>query len=349
MNDLSEAQILDLPSSLKPSLNHFSTTIPAPSYQRASTEWLSECGYGVAFHWTAHTIPERGSPLPFPQAVEKFQLESFLTSVKESGAGYVIFTATHALHRPPCPNPVIDALLPGRTCERDLIGEIADGLEKMGKHLIVYYNHSCNHKEDLEWEHAIGYHGTDKSRFTQNFCDIIEWMGKKYGSKIKGWWYDSCWALDPRGPLDDVTTDLQGYQFPWEKLTKASKQGYSDRLVTYNPGLNESFLLTDHQDYWAGEMDSLKIVPHNKIHHLNGLPWHGWMCLDNKDWVHGKVNTRLAVPQFERQAVLDYLKSCIRYRAPVCFNLDIVQNGTVSPHSVNMLSGIHKELEMDQR
>jgi hypothetical protein len=346
MNDISEVAVLENFPRAKQARGHLSENFHVNSYQRASSDWMSDCHYGVAFHWTAQTIPEFGSPVPFQKAVEKFKLDQFLASVEESGAGYVIFTATHALHRPPCPNPVIDALLPGRTSERDLIGEIADGLNKIGKHLIVYYNHSCNHKEDLEWEHAIGYHGKDKVQFTQNFCDIIEWMGKKYGPKIKGWWYDSCWALDARGPLDDVTTDLHGYQFPWEKLTQASKQGYSDRLVTYNPGLNESFLFTEHQDYWAGEMDSLKIVPQHRIHERNGLPWHGWMCLDNKDWVHGKVNTKLAAPQFERQDVLRYLKNCSSHRAPVCFNLDIVQDGTVSPHSIKMLSGINQELKL---
>ena len=81
---------------------------------------------------------------PFSEAVARFRLDEFLNEVDSSGADYVIFTATHALQMLPCPHPIVDSILLVRTAERDLLGELAKGLEALGKKLIVYYNHSCN-------------------------------------------------------------------------------------------------------------------------------------------------------------------------------------------------------------
>ena len=50
---------------------------------------------------------------------------------------------------------------------------------------------------------------------------------------------------------------MTGFQFPWERFTVAAKVGHPARLVTYNAGVNQAFLYTTHQDYWAGELLNL--------------------------------------------------------------------------------------------
>ena len=140
----------------------------------------------------------------------------------------------------------------------DFIGEYAvrygknldpcHALAAKGMPLLVYYNHSCNGKQDAPWEKAVGYDGRDKQRFAQNLMDIVGWMGERYKDKIKVWWFDSPDSLDPRGPHNSVTTDMTGFQFPWERFTLAAKLGFPGRLVTYNPGVAKTFLYTTHQD-----------------------------------------------------------------------------------------------------
>ena len=57
-------------------------------------------------------------------------------------------------------------------------------------------------------------------------------------------------------------------------IHRGGKAGYPARLVTYNPGLGQSFLYTTHQDYRSGEMLHLKSAP--KARYLeNGLQWFG--------------------------------------------------------------------------
>ncbi len=305
-------------------------------YKTADTTWFANCRYGISFHWTAQTSPRQGAALPFRQAVANFKLAGFLDSVQESGADYVIFTATHALHTLPCPNDITESILPGRSCERDLIGEIADGLGKMGKHLIVYYNHSCNGNDDPDWQHAVGYHDPDKRRFVNNLCAIVSSMGQRYGTRLKGWWFDSSYSLDPRGPINSVSTDMTGFQFPWEQWAQAAKTGFPDRLVTFNSGISEPFLYTRHQDYWAGEMVNLNDPPTSRLA-PNGLQWHGWTCLDDRDWVWNSRKPAEPPPFYNYHVLSSFLKQCAANHAPMTFNVAISQEGIVSAKAVAAL------------
>ena len=93
-------------------------------YVRANTDWLAKCRFGIGVHWTAQTVPRHGDPLPFQRAVDAFKLKEFVEQVRYAGADYVLFTAAHALQMLPAPHPVIERLLRGRTCERDLLAEL---------------------------------------------------------------------------------------------------------------------------------------------------------------------------------------------------------------------------------
>ena len=307
-----------------------------PSYRRANTDWLAKCRYGVGVHWTAQTAPRHGEPAPFQRAVDEFKLQEFVGQVRHTGADYVLFTATHALHLLPAPHPVLDRILPGRTCPRDLIGELADALAAAGLPLLVYWNHSCNGWQDAAWRQAVGYDARDKNILARNLAELVAWMGERYGRKIKAWWFDSPYSLDSRGPYKAVTTDMAGFRFPWEQFTVAAKQGFADRLVTYNPGIAATYLYTTHQDYWAGEMVNLK-APATSRHLSNGLQWFGWTCLEDRAWVHSQRNTEVPQPLYRDEEVLAFVRACNRHQAPMTFNIGIYQDGVMATASVEQL------------
>jgi len=305
-------------------------------YTRANTDWLAKCRYGIGVHWTAKTVPRHGDPLPFQQAVDAFQRKRFVEQVRDAGADYVLFTAAHAMQMLPAPHPVIDKLLPSRTCKRDLLGELADALAVHGLPLLVYWNHACNHQGDPPWRKAVGYDGPDLNVFADNLIDIVAWMGERYKDKIKAWWFDSPYSLDPRGPHNSVTTKLNGFLFPWERFTVAAKTGHAARLVTYNAGIGETYLYTTHQDYWAGELVDLK-TPAQSRFLKNGLQWFGWTCLDFRAWVHTKRNTEIPKPLYSDEEVIGYVRQCNRHQAPMTFNVGIYQDGTMADASVEQL------------
>ena len=313
------------------------------SYKRANTDWLAKCRFGIGVHWTAQTVPRSGPSKPFQKAVSEFDLEGFVKAVEYTGADYVLFTAAHALQMLPAPHPVIDKILPDRTCKRDLIQELADALAAKGKHLIVYYNHSCNHKQDSPWEQAVGYHTPNKEQFAKNLMDIIGWMSERYKEKIKAWWFDSPYSVDPRGPHNSVTTDMSGFQFPWEKFTEVARLGYPQRLVTYNAGVAQDFLYTTHQDYWAGELVNLNTPP--KSRYLdNGLQWFGWTCIEDRRWVHMKLDTPIPPPLYSDEQVINFVQACNKHTAPMTFNVGIYQDGTMASASVEQLHRLNVAL-----
>lgn len=305
-------------------------------YTRANTDWLAKCRYGIGVHWTAQTVPRHGEPLPFQQAVDAFKLKAFVEQVRHAGAAYVLFTAAHALQMLPAPHPMIDRLLPGRTCQRDLIGELADALATYGLPLLVYWNHSCNGRDDPQWRKAVGYDGRDKTALAGNLIDIVQEMGQRYGKRIRAWWFDSAYSLDARGPHNSVTTDMAGFQFPWERFTVAAKKGFPDRLVTYNAGVAQTYLYTSHQDYWAGELVNLNAPPTGR-YLSNGLQWFGWTCLDYRGWVHTKRNAEIPKPNYSDDEITAFVRACNGHQAPMTFNVGIYQDGTMAPASVEQL------------
>jgi hypothetical protein len=313
---------------------------PSP-YHQANTDWLAACDFGLSVHWTARTVPRAGRQLSFQDAVDQFDLDRFLQAVDTSGAAYVIFTATHALQMLPCPHPVVDKILLGRTTTRDLLGEIARALAARGKPLIVYYNHSCNVGDDPAWEQAVGYHDETNDRFIENLCDVVRWLGESYGDLIKAWWFDSSYSIDPRGPNNTVTGNFKS--FPWEELTRAAKAGLPERLIAYNAGIGDQFLYTTHQDFWAGEMVNLATPPTGR-YLSNGLQWHGWTCLDDARWVYEDPSTAPHPPLYSDRELLDFLSLCRRHRAPMCFNLLAFQDGSVFEESVAQLARIRHAL-----
>lgn len=312
-------------------------------YVRANTDWLADCRFGIGVHWTAQTVPQTGRPKSFQDAVTDFDLSKFMAAVEYAGADYVLFTAAHALQMLPAPHPVLDRILPGRTCKRDLLAELADALTARQKLLLVYYNHSCNQGNDRAWEQAVGYHAPDKRQFADNLLDIVSWLGNRYKAQIKAWWFDSPYSLDPRGPNNSVSTDLNGFQFPWESFTVAAKAGYGERLVTYNAGVNETFLYTTHQDYWAGELVNLETPP--KSRYLdNGLQWFGWTCLEDRAWVHWTCDTPIPSPLYTDEQVYRFVHTCRHQRAPMTFNVGVYQDGTLADASVEQLHRLHLAL-----
>jgi alpha-L-fucosidase len=313
------------------------------NYQRANTDWLAKRRYGIGVHWTAQTVPRNGDPLPFQRAVDAFKLKDFVDQVRYAGADYVLFTAAHALQMLPAPHPLLDDILPGRTCKRNLLEELADALAAHGLPLLVYYNHSCNGKDDPPWRKAVGYDGQDKNVLAKNLIDIVAWMGERYKDKIKAWWFDSPYSLDRRGPHNSVTTDMTGFQFPWEQFTVAAKAGYPARLVTYNAGVAQTFLYTTHQDYWSGELVNLKSPAKSRFLD-NGHQWFGWTCLDFRGWVHTERNTGIPKPLYSDEEIISYVRTCNSHQAPMTFNVGIYQDGTMAEASVEQLRRLGKAL-----
>ncbi len=294
-------------------------------YQRADFSPLRGAGYGVGFHWTTASAPPRGEALPHDAAIKAFDVAAFVQQVKETGAGYVLFTATHSKHYFCGPHPEIDKILPGRTCERDLLMELADALRAEGLRLVMYYN-SGIHANDPEWRRAVG--AEDKSsatRFFDAWVRVIGWIGERYGPRVCALWIDGGYELDAFEHT------------PWEDMTQAAKAGFPDRLVCYNPGIERHHLYTPCQDFWAGEVCRLNYIPRGERTPA-GLPWHAFVSWHGDSrkpgcgfWVMDETNRGLDWFSPPAEYAWRFLQTFQRVGGAVTFNLFCYQDGSIYP------------------
>ncbi len=129
---------------------------------------------------------------------------------------------SHAYQYFPAPLQSLDKILPGRTTRRDLIGELADELQKRNMRLMLYYH--LGTFEDTQWLQATKFWDTDTSELFR--------IGKRLSVK----------------PASDTATDWQvgGLMMesrpitiaahPGNRLLKPRRAGNANRLISFNVG-----------------------------------------------------------------------------------------------------------------
>jgi len=305
------------------------------SYKRADFAPLRDTVYGLGFHWTTWTAPREGELLPFDEAVERFDVGAFVQQAVDCGAGHVLITSCHELQYLPTPNPFVEALLPGRTCKRDLLMEIADGLIEADIKFCLYYHHGTDgaHQDPTWWE-ACGAGLADQSLFYDNYCNIVGWIGDHFGTKVSALWFDAGYSLIARGDV------------PWERLTETAKQGNPNRLICYNSGIENHTMYTPLQDYWAGEVVGVKFRPQGMLTPA-GLPWYTFTALhplpaspDCGEWGINMGNQHLEVPAPGLEETVDYIKAFQSCEGCVTFNMLCYQDGTIYAPDLKLMKQV---------
>lgn len=294
---------------------------------RADTSWFQNARYGMMVHWTKQSMPLRGDQKSYEQAVADFDVEAFADTMKSTGAGFVVVTTSHAMQYFPAPIKALDAIIPGRTTTRDLPADLAAALKKRGMKLFLYFHLGAT--DDPDWLKASGFWESDTTKFFSNWKSIVSEVGERYGERLAGWWFD------------DGATNYYYRSAPWESLAKASKAGNPQRLVTFNAWeLNNP---TQFHDYCTGEacydprgIDAL-LTSESMGRYPSGT--HAGLqasaCLiSDSNWVHGGRDTAPSGPRWNVDQLTELLKGFIAHKNVPIFNLEITQDGQLSPESV---------------
>jgi len=294
---------------------------------RADPTWFQNARYGMMVHWTKQSMPLNGDPKPYAQAVADFDVEAFADAMKSTGAGFVVVTTSHAMQYFPAPIKALDAIIPGRTTARDLPADLAAALNKRGLKLFLYFHLGAS--DDAEWLKASGFWETDTSKFFGNWKSIISEIGERYGDKLAGWWFD------------DGATNYYYRSAPWEALDKAAKVGNPQRLVGFNAW--ELCNPTEFHDYCTNEggADPRGIEPlltpasngrYPSGSHA-GLQASACLIADST-WLHTSKNTPPSGPRWNADQLAELLKGFIALKNVPIFNLEITQDGQLSPQSL---------------
>lgn len=160
---------------------------------------------------------------------------------------------------------------------------------------------------------------------------MISEAGQRYGDRLAGWWFD------------DGAISYYYRSTPWERLATAAKAGHPGRLIAFNPWELPS--PTEFQDYWCGEGNAdpsagglisvggngrFKSGPHEGLQACATL-------ITERDWVHARKDTDIGPPRWNVEQLATLLREFISRKNVPIFNLEIYQEGTLSPISVELL------------
>ena len=192
---------------------------------RGDASWMIEGKYGIFVHWSALSRGFTGNEPRaswFRKSVELFDIKVFADAIERTGAAWITFTATHKGFYWPAPNAALDEILPGRTAQRDLLGEIINELDQRGI-ATLFYLHTAYNGYETEFRPAAGAQDSDKKRFSDNIAAILRECSLRYGKKLRGFGY-----IDGQ-LMRDYPLDVS-----WEDWARAIKAGNPNAVVGYS-------------------------------------------------------------------------------------------------------------------
>jgi hypothetical protein len=292
---------------------------------RSDTSWLRDAKYGLMCQCGEWSYPEHGPHKPWPQVADQFDIAKFGELVASTGAGYVVWSATWATYFFPAPIRAIDHILPGRTCKRDLIRELADALAKKNIRLILYYHlgHVQSSANGSWWAHNSS--TSDKSLFIRNWCAVITEVGHRYGNLLAGWMFDD---------------ELVYYPMPYEVIGAAAKAGNPGRIISYNSWIQARG--TDFQDFQFGEGFRGSAALPESAHGIwpsgpmKGLQAHGCFQVDGPDWGIDHADEKITPPLFSGEAAASLAMVAAQHDEALSWNLEMYDDGSVSAESLKV-------------
>ncbi|MDD5704921.1 MAG: hypothetical protein PHR35_03290 [Kiritimatiellae bacterium] len=318
--------------------------------------WMTEAGYGIGLHWTAQSLPRgKERPLPYRQAVEQFDVKRMVSQCVEAGAGWLLITTAHATQVLPCPCKTLDAILPGRTCERDLIRELADGLSRHGIRLILYYpSVACD--EDPDWQRASGWL-YDPASFAARQYAIVAELGERYGRRVAGWVVDNCYDADIvpwTAGMHHLPASVHGFAglYDLKRYARALRAGHPGRAVALNFTGTAYWRSTAGRgivDFAMGESNHIDRVPFGPRSGEGNSAWHAYVWMDEaregvgNGWVHS-VPGEIGPPRFSDKLVTDYIRYVMEHGGAFTYGVAPYQDELVAERTMQQLRAISRAL-----
>lgn len=310
------------------------TILPSTAAQAASTDGMVSDGYGVFLVWDANTKPESGSaPAPYCDAVDAFDVDLLAKQLYEAGAGYVIFTEYWASMNLPHPSATLDSVIPGRTCDRDLIADMYDVLNPLGIEIVLYWQNQALDDYDHDWYVASEY-DSDRAAYVQTTYDLMEEIGTRYGAKVSGWWIDMLFGSAAVG-------------FDAGDYLAAARTGNADRNVALNvsgiPPWGDgtlSGLPTEIGDYAAQEdSNALTHLPSSRYSGEYGTQWHSTANMDSAVWAYHGSEAR-PTPLYSDNTVISYVREVMRHGGVYSYGAAPYQDTLISEATMRQLRSL---------
>ena len=295
------------------------------------TAWLKAAKFGVFVHYL-------GQGPGWNKRVESFNVEKFADQLRQTGAGYLIFTLGQNSGYYCSPNATYEKYAGYNTSERcarrDLPMEIADALAKRGIRMMLYLPSRSpqRDKQAMTGLHDVNERQPAPQEFTKRWSEVIAEWSLRYGKKISGWWFD--------GSYNTAGWDDLSKPYNWNTWAAACRAGNPESILAFNPGthIDKAFsALTDQQDYTAGEQNKFQVTPETNPA-PNGVQWH----------ILSFLGTRWAAkdgPTNSDQYMIDYVRKVNSLGGTVSIDANVSAAGTFYEPHLKQLIAIGKAIK----
>jgi hypothetical protein len=175
--------------------------------QDLGREFIKNAKFGIFVHYTRSTPYAFGKPNPALWDLEAqaaaFDVKAFADAVEDMGAQYVTMTAFHAAMYLMGPSKVMcDIGMPTHQAKRDMLGDLADELNKRGIALCLYV-HPVDQHDLTKEERALFGWGPEvdglpgpklglwpNPKWNDFILALFKEMSLRYGERVSGYWID---------------------------------------------------------------------------------------------------------------------------------------------------------------
>ncbi|MBN1420862.1 MAG: discoidin domain-containing protein [Planctomycetes bacterium] len=297
------------------------------------TDWFRKAGYGVFVHYLSglqndrESIHSLGRQTPWDECVREFDTERFAETMREVGAGYVIFTVMQIQRFMIAPNATFDRISgyrPGEACStRDLVEDLHRSLARRKIPLMLYWT-GDGPRGDPKAGPAFGCKTPVTREFVRAWADVVREYGQRYGEKVAGWWVDGCY------PFIGYDEEKLGI------LAEALRAGHPGRIIALNPGVEARVsAYTRHEDYTCGEQNRFFDMPVERF--IQGEQWHILSYLGS-GWAQPGA-------QYGKRELAEYVFDVNRRGGVVSIDVLLYRDGSLDRSQVEILKAVRHELD----
>ena len=308
--------------------------------------WMSG-RYGLMVHWL------------FPQGhdidrwTEAFDVDAFLKDFAASGADWLIFPIGQCRDAWASPNAALERFAgPGFASQRDLVGEIAAGVHRLGRRFIAYA--AVEQSGETVMNEKLGWDKDDPERrvFARRMTEIIREWSLRWGPHCDGWWLDGAsFRYYPKG-------------FDCRLWGDACRAGNPDSAVACNPG-QDDFGVFLGSDFAAGEalfarMEDVWKIGSHTLFPIDGYwggywKWPTWSEEKNPSFRRRRPemydDASLAAlqkkgefpdPIYTQEELGRYVRAVLSNGAGATINVGINEMGRLNPKSLALVAALDR-------